>query len=215
MQCPFLCQATPLEKTCPSFKVEFSSQTGDEKSYGTGVLKIEFFGQLLKEFDKRMMVGESNSHVPRRGESVAFVLFGILIGLSLLHSGSRYYMFQDWMYEVINDKDDQDHLLLFLAKSSIPLHAGSSGAMKFLNKLDKVKTQNELDDLVDKNIQLINCSHWDPTKPIAISNKAYLGTEIAYDELVRKRIAQIRMIPEDLQISGFWPFMVDHPNVCR
>ena len=124
-------------------------------------------------------------------------------------------MFQDWVFEVINGKDGQDYLLPFLTKSSIPLHAGSSSIIEFLNKLDEVKTQDGLDDMVDKNIQLINCSQWDPTKPITISNKAYLGTEILYDELVRKRIAQIRMIREGLQISGFWSFMVDHPNICR
>ena len=107
MQCQSLCQATPLEKMFSCFKVEFSSQTGEEES-DAGSLKIEIFGQLLKEFDTRMMVGKSNSRVPRRGESVAFVLFGILIGHSLLHGGPGYYMFQDWMYEVINDKDDQD-----------------------------------------------------------------------------------------------------------
>ena len=85
--------------------MEFSSQTGEEESYDAGSLKIEFFGQLLKEFDTRIMVGKSNSRVPRRGESAAFVLFGILIGHSLLHGGPGYYMFQDWMYEVINGKD--------------------------------------------------------------------------------------------------------------
>ena len=98
---------------------------------------------------------------------------------------------------------------------SVHLHAGSSGVIEFLNELDEIKTQDELDDLVDKNMQLINCSQWDPTKPITISNLTYLGTEILYDELVQKRIAQIRMIREGLQISGFWPFMVDHPNICR
>ena len=144
------------------------------------------------------MVGESNSRVPRKGESVTFVLFGILIGHSPLHSGPGYYMFQDWVYELINSKDDQDYLLPFLTKSSMPLHAGSSGVIEFLNKLDEVKTQDELDDVVDKNIQLINCSQLDPTKTIKISKKAYLGTEILYDELVRKRIAQIRMIREGL-----------------
>ena len=203
MQCPSLCQATPLEKTFSCFKVEFSSQTGEEESYADAdALKIEFFGQLLKEFDTRTVVGEINLHVTRRGERVAFVLFGILIGHSLLHGGPGYCMFQDWVYEVINGKDDLDYLLPFLAKSSIPLHAGPSGVIEFLKNLDEIKTQDELDDLVDKNIHLINCSQWDPTKPITISNKAYLGTEILYDELVRKRIAQIRMIRGGLQISG-------------
>ena len=91
------------------------------------------------------------------------------------------------MYEAINGKDDQNYILLFLGKSSIPLHAGSSGVKEFLNKLDEVKTQHELDDLVDKNIQLINCSQWDSTKPITISDNAYLGSETPCDELVQKR----------------------------
>ena len=51
MQCPSLSQATPLEKTISCFKVEFSSQTGEEESSDGGALKIEFFGKLLKEFD--------------------------------------------------------------------------------------------------------------------------------------------------------------------
>ena len=111
-------------------------------------------------------------------------------------------MFQDWVYQVINGKDDQDYFLPFLVKSSIPLHAGSSGVIEFLNKLDEIKSQDELDGLLDKNIQLVNCSQWDPT------------TEILYDELAQKRIAQIRMIRKCLQISGFQPSMVDHPNIC-
>ena len=90
-----------------------------------------------------MMVGESNSRVPTRGESVAFVLFEILIGHSLLHGDPGYYMFQDWVYEVINGKDDQGYLLPFLGKSSIPLHAGSNGVIEVLNKLGEVKTQDE------------------------------------------------------------------------
>ena len=84
------------------------------------------------------------------------------------------------MYEVING---EEHLLPFFAKSSIPLHAGSSGVIGFLNKLDEIKTQDELDDVMDKSIQL-NCSQWDPTKPVTISNKAHLGAEILYDKTV-------------------------------
>ena len=84
---------------------------------------------MLEEFDTQMMVGKINSRVPRRGENVAFVLFGILIGHSLLHGGPGYYMFQDWLYEVINGKDDQNYLLPFLTKSGIPLHAESSGVL--------------------------------------------------------------------------------------
>ena len=74
------------------------------------------------------MMTESNSLVPRRGESIT--------------PGSitpGYYIFQDWVYEVINGKDD---LLPFFAKSSIPLPAGSSEAIEFLNKLDEVETQD-------------------------------------------------------------------------
>ena len=84
------------------------------------------------------------------------------------------------MYEVING---EEHLLPFFFFCSIPLHAGSSGVIGFLNKLDETKTQDELDDVMDKSIQL-NCSQWDPTKPVTISNKAHLGAEILYDKTV-------------------------------
>ena len=100
---------------------------------------VLFFGQLLKEFDTRIAMTESNSRASRRGESIAFELFGILIGQSLLHGGPGSCIFQDWVYEVINGKDD---LLPFLAKSSIPLPAGSSEAIEFLKKLDEVETQD-------------------------------------------------------------------------
>ena len=115
--------------------MEFSSQTGEEDSFDVGAS----FGQLLKEFDTRITMTESNSRVPRRGESIAFELFGILIGQSLSHGDPGYYIFKDWVYEVINGKDD---LLPFLPKSSIPLPAGSSEAVEFLNKLDEVETQD-------------------------------------------------------------------------
>ena len=115
--------------------MEFSSQTGEEDSFDVGTS----FGQLLKEFDTRITMTESNSRVPRRGESIAFELFGILIGQSLSHGDPGYHIFKDWVYEVINGKDD---LLPFLAKSSIPLPAGSSEAVEFLNKLDEVETQD-------------------------------------------------------------------------
>ena len=62
----------PLPSNSVRKTVEFCSQTGEEEIYNAVALKIEFFQKLLKRFHTRVIVSESNSHVPRRGESVAF-----------------------------------------------------------------------------------------------------------------------------------------------
>ena len=59
MRIPLTIPSTLLEKIFFCFKLKLSWYTGEGESYDVGALKIEFFGQLLKEFDTKMMVAIS------------------------------------------------------------------------------------------------------------------------------------------------------------
>ena len=44
----------------------------------------------------------------------------------MLHGGPGFYRFQPWVYDCIVGNNEQDHLIKYLSKEDIPLHAGSS-----------------------------------------------------------------------------------------
>ena len=195
-------------------QVEFIG-TGEEESYDAGAIKVEFFQLLFKEFNQRIMVGEENLRVPQRGDSINFKIFGTFLGHSLLQGGPGYYFFQKWVYQYITGCHDNDSLLNFISKSDIPLHAGSSDILNLLDALDAASSQEQLNKIVDENLQIINCSQWDPTCAITIKTKPFLIQELLLDELVRKRSHQIGGIVEGLKISGFYNYIIMYPSTCE
>lgn len=91
--------------------------------------------------------------------------------------------------------------MTLITKHDIPKHAGAIDLIELINKLDNAQSQEELDNIVDKFIQIINCSRWETTVTITLSNKNLLIYELVYDEVVRKRRSQVKSITEGLQIQ--------------
>ena len=166
--------------------MQFSENTGESESVDAGAIRIEFFEKLLKEFRNRIMEGDPTSCVPRRGDSINYLLFGTFLGHAVLHGGPGFYCFHPWVYEMICGNEDSDQLMTLISIEDIPLHAGSKDAIDLISNIDSKATQDDLDNLVDRYMPIINCSQWDPTTPITLLNKSILAAELIYDELVRK-----------------------------
>ena len=79
-----------------------------------------------------------------------------------------------WFYEAIAGEDDREKLLEQMTVEDIPLNSSSSNLVDFLKNIDLIKTQEEIDKIVDENIQILNSSTWDPTVKITIENKNFL-----------------------------------------
>ena len=126
-----------------------------------GAIKVEFFELILDEFRKRSFEGSYPKLLPRRGDSNNFLIFGMALGHTLRHGGPGVYGFQPWVYELIRELDETDEqIMTLITKHDIPKHAGSIDLIELTNKLDNGQSQEELDDIVDKFIQIINCSRW-------------------------------------------------------
>ncbi|XP_066910994.1 uncharacterized protein [Clytia hemisphaerica] len=69
------------------FEVNFSKDTGEEESVDAGALKIEFFELLLVELKNRCLEGDEFSLIPRKSDSVNFIILGLAIAHSVLHGG--------------------------------------------------------------------------------------------------------------------------------
>ena len=138
------------------------------------------------------------------------------LGHSWRNGGPGVYGFQPWVYELIRGLDETDEqIMTLITKHDIPKHAGAIDLIELINKLDNAQSQGELDNIVDKFIQIINCSRREPTVTITLSNKNLLIYELVYDEVVRKRRSQVKSITEGLQVSGFLKFIKQYPDLCR
>ena len=168
--------------------------------------ELNFFELLLAEFNKRLLEGE-NLRVPRRGNNFNYTLFGMVIGHSILHGGPGFYYFQPWVFEFLHGNVDQEHLLQYISKAEIPINASSNDIVALINNVDSANSQEELDQIIDNNIQIINCSKWDPLVRIETTNKSELITELIYEELVLKRHNQIKYICEGLTVTGFMSYI--------
>lgn len=164
---------------------------------------------------KRSFEGEYPKMIPRRTDSINYILFGVVLGHSILHGGPGFYGFQEWVYEAISGNNSSEALTPYLSKDLIPLHAGSAKLLKFIEELDASSAEKDVDDTVGRYLDIINCSCWDPTKPITISNRAILQTELIYEELVRKRISQIQSIREGFRLIGFLPYIEKNKGLCK
>ena len=125
---------------------------------------------LFEEFRKRSFEGEYPDLIPRRADSMNFLVFGIVVGHSLLHGGPGIHWLQSWVYEIIAGRNDSESLMTMINKGLIPRHAGSENLLKFISELDESKNQEELGNIIDKYIQILNCSRWDPTTQVTVQN---------------------------------------------
>ena len=65
--------------------------------------------------------------------------------------------FQPWVYELFRGSDEIDEkIMTLITKHDIPKHAGAIDLIELINKLDNAQSQEELDNIVDKFIQIIN-----------------------------------------------------------
>ena len=102
-----------------------------------------------------------------------------------------------------------------ITKYGIPKHADAINLIELINKLDNAQSQEELNNIVEKFMQIINCSRWKPTVTITLNDKDLLIYELVYDEVDRKRRSQVKLITEGLQISGFVKSIKRYPDLCR
>ena len=110
------------------------------------------------------------------------------LGHLFRHGGPGVYGFQSWVYELIRGLDETDEqIMTLITKHDIPKHAGAINLIELINKLDNAQSRKELDYIVDKFIQIINRSRWEPTVAITLSNKNLLIYKLVYDEVARKR----------------------------
>ena len=169
---------------------------------------------MFKEFNNRLFEGD-NGRFPRKGDSFNYKIFGIVLGHSLLHGGPGFYHFHPWVFQVFIGVEDSDELLLLINKEDIPRNAGSDELIEFIVKLDVSDTQEEVDAVIDKHLQILNCSRWDPSTSVTLKNKNLLVSELVLDEVVRKRMNQVKSIREGLQMSGFLHYMETFSDICR
>ena len=144
---------------------------------------------MLKEFRVRLLEGENFKLIPRRGDSINYTIFGIVVSHSILNGGPGCYFLQPWFYEAIAGEDDQEKLLEQMTVEDIPLNSSSSHLVDFLKNMDLIRTQEEIYENIDENIQILNSSTWDPTVQTTIENKDLLISKLIFDKLFLKRRA--------------------------
>lgn len=196
------------------FEVQFTSATGEGNSCDAGAIRIEFFELLFKEFQNRSLEGEVPLMVPRRSDSITYLILGMAIGHSVLHGGPGFHCFQPWVYDLIVGMDF-DQIINQINIEDIPRHAGSTGLLDFVNALDNATSQKELDEIVDKYILILNFSRWDQSVAVTTANRHSLISELLMDELIRKRQSQIKSIQEGLDLTGFLAFIKANVSRCR
>ena len=96
---------------------------------------------------------------------------------------------QPWFYEAIAGEDNREKLLEQMTVEDIPLNSSSSHLVDFLKNMDLIRTQEEIYENIDENIQILNFSTWDPTVQTTIENKDLLISKLIFDKLFLKRRA--------------------------
>ena len=104
----------------------------------------------------QLFEGENFKLIPRRGDSINYTIFEIVVSHSILNGGPGCYFLQPWFYNAIASEDDQEKLLKQMTIKDIPLNSSSSNLVGFLKNMDLIKAQEEIDEIVDENIQILN-----------------------------------------------------------
>ena len=163
----------------------------------------------------RLFEEENFKLIPRRGDSIKYTIFGMVVSHSIRNGGPGCYFLQPWFYEAIAGEDDQEKLLEQMTVEDIPLNSSSSNLVDFFENMDLIKVQEEIDEIVDENIQILNSSTWDPTVQITIENKDLLISKLIFDELFLKRRSQLKSICEELELSDLLSYIRKYPIFCR
>lgn len=105
--------------------------------------------------------------------------------------------------------------MTLISKGDIPVNAGTAELVDFIEKLDVVSSQTEIDAAVDQHMKILNCSQWDPLVSVTMKNKSLLIAELIYEETVRKRLPPINSICEGLKLTGIFTHLKNNIDICR
>uniref|UniRef100_A0A7M5XI47 HECT domain-containing protein n=1 Tax=Clytia hemisphaerica TaxID=252671 RepID=A0A7M5XI47_9CNID len=204
------------------FRVDFDGEVGVD----AGSLSIEFFTKFFEQARSELfeMVPSGIYLIPKRsgGNLTSFKIFGMAMAHSLMHGGPPFPYLHLWCYLMLLDKsDDEIAACLFESyENLIPLNAGSSTVIQFLNKLSICKSNDEIQAILDSAEgpafeQIINSSQWDINVEVNINNIETLKSIILWEELVTKREKQIKAMREGMEILGFLPFLQNYEYLLR
>ena len=72
-------------------------------------------------------------------------------------------------------------------------------------QIDQAADDEVLDQLLDdrENMAIINCSRWPVTKPVTMNTKTELVQTLLVEELLNKRLDNIRAMKRGLTVLGF------------
>ena len=114
-------------------RVEFRDQEGVD----AGALKLDFFESLLNEINTRLFVGEQTRRIPKKdwGLEGVFEVAGAIMAHSLLLGGPAFGCMCPAIYSYILFGDIERALSDGLSIDDIPLDAGSSSLVLFLQKV--------------------------------------------------------------------------------
>ena len=77
-------------------------------------------------------------------------------------------------------------------------------------QIDQAADDEVLDQLLDdrENMAIINCSRWPVTKPVTMNTKTELVQTLLVEELLNKRLDNIRAMKRGLTVLGFVDMIV-------
>ena len=103
-------------------------------------VKVEFCGLILNEFKNRSFKDSYPKRLPRRGDSINFLIFGIVLDQSFQHGGPGVYGLQHWVYELVRGLDKtEEQIMTLITKHDIPKHVVVGDLIELINKLINTK----------------------------------------------------------------------------
>lgn len=111
-----------------------------EEGVDAGALRGEFFGELLKELDKRLFEGSEDHRVPKKSfhGGISHAIAGMMIGHSLLQHGPGFACLAKPIYYYIASECIDTALEQGPTIADIPLDASTSNLHEFIRKVCEV-----------------------------------------------------------------------------
>ena len=102
-------------------------------------------------------------------------------------------------------------------ESFVLKNAGTSTFHEMIGSLELVESQEALDCLLDKReyMERINSSQRDITEPLTIERKEKLIKELVFDELVWKRLEQLKAVRDGLEDLGLLEWLKKFPSLTE
>lgn len=184
-----------------------------------GALKMEFFALLAKEIDWRLLEGNVNSRIPRKGcNNIAlFKLAGMMLSHSIMQRGPQLFLFPDWLYEFMKS-GDPNAITEAVSIDDIPKNSSNENIMRFITELDSLTTDDKIYKLLDENDvyqEIINQSKWPIGKMINIKTKHSFIQQLIINEVIFQRIPQIMALQEGLETLGVLDLVRKYPELCK